>query len=970
MRTGWTLTLAAIVLAAVVPAHSQQPMFRSTRDVLAIDASVTGANDAPMTDLKAEDFTVKIDGQPRPVVTVHRYGATASSAGNDAPAVGRFARAADAPPGRIVVIVVDRPSIKAGGERAAMETAAALLKNLSPSDAVAAIGLPGGGVDLTRDHTVVADAIKKMTGMQPTPDWQHFLTWDEALGYEREAQPTAGNIWDPSLGDNALRPTIAHVLERECPKVKPQFPGDPGPKECPIEILNQAREMLLQGRAQGSATLAGLTTLLKQLAPLHAPKHMVVLSGGLPFDLDLYSRFRMLAQQAAETHVALSIVHLDQDLDATDRAHSANVFGGRDYSTGLGTIASMTGGSFYMGVGKATGAFDRIATSITDFYELGVESHAGDADGKAHTIEVTVNRPGASVSAPAATAIAKPSTGASAIDAALVEPTDVAELPLEVATYTTHSLDAEKVSVIVAAQLPPTVDAIPTNWGYVVIDNGKVIGGSKVTVAAGATQPWGASAKIDVPPGRYRLRAAAVLADGRIGTLDIPIRVGLRQAGSMYATDLVVGSSSGGRLLPRARIRQDEAAIGMIELSSPEPLGDAGGEVLIVKGGTATPALRAPLKLRTRDDDKSIVVAEAALDLTSLAPGPYTASVVLQKNGAPIARVSRVFEIEPGAAAAPAASNVPAAAAPSNATAGAPTSAASTSKASLSKDPAVDDLMHRVGDYVTRYGTDASVLVAVEHYKQGAVDMASAATFSGNRAPSSRGRGGTLPPPDVAVPTDNPQTTDQKLVAEIALVQNAAAIGGWLAFRDVIEVNGKAIPDRKERLLALFGRGAPDLEAAKRITAESARYNVGPVTRTFNVPTSSLFFFTAANLARFTFQKSGTERLDGVEAWKVDFEETRRPSMIMTSAGADVPATGTLWINPADGSVIKTRLVIASYRGARSRAEVEVNYREDDTLAMLIPSRMTERYVTPTASISGEATYSDFKRFQTSAAIK
>ena len=86
----------------------------------------------------------------------------------------------------------------------------------------------------------------------------------------------------------------------------------------------------------------------------------------------------------------------------------------------------------------------------------------------------------------------------------------------------------------------------------------------------------------------------------------------------------------------------------MIELSSPEPLGDTAGEVQLIRGGTAEPALRRPLKLRTREDDKSIVVAEATLDLSALPPGSYTASAVIQKNGAPIARVSRVFEILAG----------------------------------------------------------------------------------------------------------------------------------------------------------------------------------------------------------------------------------------------------------------------------------------------------------------------------------
>jgi hypothetical protein len=277
-------------------------------------------------------------------------------------------------------------------------------------------------------------------------------------------------------------------------------------------------------------------------------------------------------------------------------------------------------------------------------------------------------------------------------------------------------------------------------------------------------------------------------------------------------------------------------------------------------------------------------------------------------------------------------------------------------------------LMHRVGDYVGRYGNDASVLIAVEHYKQGAIDLSDQGALSGLARPT--GRGANAAPSGIRADAGGPRTTDQKLVSEIALVPNAAAIGGWLAYRDVVEVNGKAVPDRQNRLQALFKAEVPDLEAAKKIQTESARYNVGPVTRTFNVPTSALFFFDPTHIGRFTFQRAGSEKVDDVDAWKVDFQETRRPSMIMTSAGADIPTIGTLWINPADGSVLRTRLVIASYRGASSRAEIEVTYRRDEGLGMLIPVRMTERYVTPTATINGEASYSDFKKFQTSAKIK
>ena len=56
---------------------------------------------------------------------------------------------------------------------------------------------------------------------------------------------------------------------------------------------------------------------------------------------------------------------------------------------------------------------------------------------------------------------------------------------------------------------------------------------------------------------------------------------------------------------------------------------------------------------------------------------------------------------------------------------------------------------------------------------------------------------------------------------------------------------------------------------------------------------------------------------------------------------------------------------------AGSRAVVDVAYQKDKALAMWVPSRMTERYsVGPKVNATTVATYSDFKRFQTSVKIR
>ena len=267
------------------------------------------------------------------------------------------------------------------------------------------------------------------------------------------------------------------------------------------------------------------------------------------------------------------------------------------------------------------------------------------------------------------------------------------------ASYLTHSSDSEKVRVIVAAQLAGEAGLMPTDWGYTISDGNKVVAGSHIRVSSTTAEPWSATASVDVPPGTYRLRTAAVVADGRMGVLDVPLRVGLRSAGSIQTSDLIVGTAEQGQIQPRARIRQDERGIGMIEISSGEPLGDITGSLELTRGGTAQPAWRGPLSLRTRADDKSIVVAESAPNLPSLAPGTYTASVVLERAGTPVSRVSRVFEVMPGAATT------------------APVEAARRA-APAPRDPEVDGVMERVGRYVAGYGQQASLIIGVEHYDQ------------------------------------------------------------------------------------------------------------------------------------------------------------------------------------------------------------------------------------------------------------
>src|SRR5690606_931055 len=87
--------------------------------------------------------------------------------------------------------------------------------------------------------------------------------------------------------------------------------------------------------------------------------------------------------------------------------------------------------------------------------------------------------------------------------------------------------------------------------------------------------------------------------------------------------------------------------------------------------------------------------------------------------------------------------------------------------------------------------------------------------------------------------------------------------GTWFGFRDVIEVDGKAVRDRQERLENLFvNRTFPSAEQLARVTAASARFNIGPVRRSLNVPTVALIVASPVNAGRCSFELRGFDAIN------------------------------------------------------------------------------------------------------------
>jgi hypothetical protein len=193
---------------------------------------------------------------------------------------------------------------------------------------------------------------------------------------------------------------------------------------------------------------------------------------------------------------------------------------------------------------------------------------------------------------------------------------------------------------------------------------------------------------------------------------------------------------------------------------------------------------------------------------------------------------------------------------------------------------------------------------------------------------------------------------------------------GWMGFRDVFQVDGKAIRDHEDRLLKLVTQPASDsLEQAKRMADESARFNLGAIVRTINMPTLALTFLRKDMQDRSTFTVAGTKKIDGHQTVELRFAEQAMPRIIASSDAA--PATGRFWLDPVTGRIIRTELVVDS---ADTRASITVTYAERPKISVWVPASMDESYMWPSklnggnvnigsGSIECHASYNNFRSF-------
>jgi VWFA-related protein len=933
-----TLAVALVVVSLV--GRAQEPVFRAGVDLVTVDAIVVDSDGRPVTGLTADDFILTVDGKPR---TIDAFELVAVRA-TDVAADRRLPDVSSndvAEPGRLILLVVDRNNMSVGDGRASLDGLKSLVENLSPRDRLGLVTLPGGGpmIQPTSDHGAVLEALRRVRGLQQrNPDPTLAMTMSEALRIESRVPGAINKVVERNCigaGQVALEEIEADAVSGKISVVE----------QCKIRIQTAAGAIVREVRARNNESLAAMDALLASLRDVEARKTIVYVSDGLVFDQQVQGLLRLFGSRVAAAAVNFYAIQLfSPPVDAITTGMPTDVEEDRNLrADGLFYLAGVTGGALFRPTAGLGIVAARIARETSARYAIGFQVQPLERDGKRHDIKVALRRERGVTVRHRTEFTAEPRSqrfgkGPETLAAALSAPVMLPAVPLRVATTLVPdgSLQPKVLMAAAVGESAQTGRSARTRLAYEVLDaDGRRYG---ETEEVDAVTPLYTVA-LRLRPGRYRVKVAAKDAEGRIGSVEHPFEVptppaeGIHVGGALLFRE--TGETSDPILL--VDVPEGERAIGVhVFLHGPQAaaMDGIGANVEVTHLDEQVSRFNGPMAV-TCDKVGTGCELDASFSTARWPAGRYRADVAVLKGGSPIGQAVRTFDVVAGAAA--------------------PATTTTTATPAAPRSAVLESVLSRATTYAESYATRAVSTVSEERYVQAIVDspiIDRAEALSWRERPEeSRKR-----TPGVAA--------RRQIAADMLMVKSDA--GYLVPYRDVAAVDGRPVKDRDTRAMQLFtSGGVPSMATLRKITEEGARYNLGNVRRTVNIPTMALLVLHPKHIGRFDFELSGTERVDGVDTTVVRFSEKRTPTFIHTGRGDDVFSNGRLWV-AADGSVRQSAIHVEE-RESGIRIRVEVTYRDVPTLGLLLPAEMRETYTNVPGdrlrSIEGRATYQNFRVF-------
>jgi hypothetical protein len=584
--------MAAVLVAAAITLSAGAAQ-QSAEKPLTIDFYALGPDGSSITDLKAEEVTVRISGRTRSVQSLRlvKQGdpppdnpLAARTAASPTP----FATNGIAEAGRSFVVVIDDESFRPGRERPIRVALGIFLGALSARDRVSLWTTPHGGmkVDLTTNHDRVSQALQLVVGHGP----------------------------DNESGQDAA---------------------------CRTRTALEATEHMLALMAGGE----GPTTVIYMTAGMYGPRRDNVASLAPGMCELTTEHFQKVGRSAASARAHFYIVQTE-DLPIRPPSAAANIAsagfrGNENPLEGIENLAGVTGATRLSLARFGDQSLLPIAKATASFYSAVVDA-SSEGEG-AYGLDVRVARSGVTVRSRAMVYVRKPA-GPTVKPASAPEMvktnTLYPDLPMRIAGYASLNGRDGRMTVITAAEpMEPTAKFVQMS-AALYDGSGKMQAQVNAIDSELSAQP--ALLAMVVPPGTYRLRVAAVDAAGRSGAADTEIVAETVSAGPLKMSSLVLGVSREGTFRPRLQFSTEPVGIAYLDLfggSVGSPVG-AIIEVLPIAGGN--PIVTNRLAIESTADEGRFK-ATGSVPLGALPPGDYLARAIILVEGHPAGVVYRAF---------------------------------------------------------------------------------------------------------------------------------------------------------------------------------------------------------------------------------------------------------------------------------------------------------------------------------------
>jgi hypothetical protein len=576
-----SLMLALIAALLGATSYAESPQFvlssRDRANLLAVDFIAVSPDGTPVETLVPADVTVRLGGRTRRVVSLDFVRAQTRGATSVAAPYGDNVSPL-AP--RSLILMVDADTIRPGRTATVRDAAQQLLTGLAPDDRVALVTVPFGGlaVDLTTEHQRVLTALNGLT-----------------------AQSARGET----------------VADAQCRT---------------LTTLDAMSDMLLR-----LSVVEDPVTVVLFSSHQAGPQNMIRMTGeasaGGACELRA-SHFTDLGHAVARARARVYVVHAD--LEQRSRGLE-----------GLEHLSGVTGGPLlHLSTDNGRAAVGRILTETSGHYVVRITRDPSDTTDQVQNIGIATTRSGVTVwrapqflvtraSAAAATSKSAPT---SVIDL-MRQPRLATDLPLRVTAHTFRDDDEGKVRLAVTLDSPDSAAALSSAMIGVFDARGQLVTGLEMTAEALTRRP--VVAALSVPPGTYRLRAAALESSGRGGTADQTIEAALTPIGAVSASSVMIGLSREGGFVPALEFSGEPTAFGMLELyGAVSPAPRVVFEIATTTNGPAVltmPGLVEGAPVPTR------AVVTAVLPISQLSPGDYVVRVTITPEGRAGGRVIRTL---------------------------------------------------------------------------------------------------------------------------------------------------------------------------------------------------------------------------------------------------------------------------------------------------------------------------------------